>query len=124
MQVKRRRLGLWLAAFALALHAFWPLISQARPKAVALIPVCTIGGETHYTEVPLGKTPAEEQSASHFDHCSLCSLGGERLALASTVLSIDSLPEAIDERLLVAAVPSRSKSISNSAHPRAPPSFS
>jgi len=72
----KRKLGLLLATFAIALHALWPLIAQAKPKSVALVPVCTIGGETHYTEVPLGKSPAEERSASHFEHCSLCTLGG------------------------------------------------
>jgi len=72
--------GAWLAAAAIALHAFWPLIATARPQSVALVPVCTVEGVTHYIEVPGGKSPLDESSSKHHEHCSFCFLG-ERLAL-------------------------------------------
>jgi hypothetical protein len=72
--------GAWLAAAAIALHAFWPLIANARPKSVALVPVCTVEGITHYIEVPGGQSPLDESSSAQHEHCSFCFLG-ERLAL-------------------------------------------
>ena len=72
--------GAWLAALAIALHAFWPLIANAQPKSVALVPVCTVEGVTHYLEIPGGKSPLDESSSAHHEHCSFCFLG-ERLAL-------------------------------------------
>lgn len=46
-----------LAALAIALHALWPLIVQARPKqAPMLVPVCTVDGVTHYLELPAGRS--------------------------------------------------------------------
>ena len=41
----------WLAILAVALNALWPLIAQARPKNVLLVPVCTVEGVTHYMEL-------------------------------------------------------------------------
>jgi hypothetical protein len=74
--------GAWLAAAAIALNALWPLIANARPQAVALVPVCTVEGITHYIEVPGGKSPLDESSAKQHEHCSFCFVG-ERLALPS-----------------------------------------
>lgn len=71
--------GAWLAALAIALHALWPLMANARPKSVALVPVCTVEGVTHYLEIPGGKSPLDESSSARHEHCSLCFLG-ERLA--------------------------------------------
>jgi hypothetical protein len=119
----RRRAGLLLASIAIALHAFWPLIAQARPDTVALVPICTVGGETHYTEVPLGKTPAEEQSASHFEHCSLCSLGGERAVMASGTLAISPMQSPSCRPSRTAAWTFESKA-TPSARPRGPPGAS
>ena len=53
----------------MALQALWPLIAQARPAT--LVPVCTVGGVTHYVEVPVGGSPAD----AHDEHCSLCVAG-------------------------------------------------
>ena len=61
------KLRAWLAIAAIALNALWPLIAQARPAT--LVPVCTVGGETHYIEIPAGGTP------STHEHCSLCVVG-------------------------------------------------
>jgi hypothetical protein len=56
----------WLAIVAMALNALWPLIVQARPAT--LVPVCTVGGTTHYIELPGGSTPVD----SHQGHCAFC----------------------------------------------------
>jgi len=84
MSMRRRPLAAWLAIFAIALQALWPLVAQAKPKSVVLVPVCTVQGVTHYIELPLGGKPGEPQSdpraASQHDHCSFCSSGGERVA--------------------------------------------
>jgi hypothetical protein len=70
-----RRLGIWLATLAIALHAAWPLIANARPKSVHLVPLCTVEGVTHYLEVPGGTTPLDESANTHHDHCAFCFLG-------------------------------------------------
>jgi len=70
-----RRLGHWLAIVAIALHAAWPLLANARPKSVHLVPLCTVDGVTHYTELPGGKSPLDESANTHREHCSFCFLG-------------------------------------------------
>ena len=81
-----RRLGTWLAIVAIALQALWPLIAAARPSSVALVPVCTVDGVTHYLEVPTGKSPVDE-SASHTGHCPYCFFG-ERLSLPALPIAL------------------------------------
>ena len=70
-----RRIGTWLATLAIALHAAWPLIANAKPKSAHLVPLCTVEGVTHYIEVPGGTTPLDESANAHHDHCSFCFLG-------------------------------------------------
>jgi hypothetical protein len=71
-----RTLATWLATLAIALHAFWPLIAHAKPKAAGpLVPVCTVDGITHYLELPPVDSPAERQYKAHHDHCSFCFAG-------------------------------------------------
>lgn len=70
-----RRLGHWLAVLAIALHAAWPLLANARPKSVHLVPLCTVEGVTHYIELPSGKSPLDESANTHREHCSFCFLG-------------------------------------------------
>ena len=82
-----RRLPAYLAIVAIVLQALWPLLAQAKPKSVVLVPVCTVQGVTHYIELPVGGKPGEPPSdpraASQHDHCSFCSGGGDRVALAA-----------------------------------------
>jgi hypothetical protein len=68
----------------MALQAFWPLLAQAKPRSVALVPVCTVEGVTHYLELPAGKTPGGKGSAAHFEHCALCTLGDDRAPAVQT----------------------------------------
>lgn len=74
-----RRLGTWLGIAALVLQLGWPLLAGALPRAVALVPLCTVDGVTHYLEVPAGKDP-RDIPALHGDHCPLCCTGSTALA--------------------------------------------
>src|SRR6266436_4827389 len=76
-----RRAAAWIAILAIALQALWPLLAQAKPKSVLLVPVCTVQGVTHYVELPSGNAPVEQRAASQHDHCSFCSLGGGPVVL-------------------------------------------
>lgn len=81
MSLRRHRsTAAWLAILAIALQALWPLLAQAKPKSVLLVPVCTVQGVTHYVELPKSDAPVERKAASQHDHCSFCASGGERLA--------------------------------------------
>jgi hypothetical protein len=77
-----RRLGSWLALAAIALQIAWPVLVNAKPRSVTLVPLCTVDGVTHYLEVNTGKTPLEE-STKHTSHCSLCYLGLATVGLPS-----------------------------------------
>jgi len=70
-----RKLGTWLAILAIALQAAWPLLAAAMPRAVTLVPLCTVDGVTHYLEVPTGKAPLDDSAAKHQDHCAFCFVG-------------------------------------------------
>ena len=72
--MRARSVASWLAILAMALNALWPLLSQAKPRSVTLVPVCTVGGETHYLELPAGKTPLEQKTGTQGEHCSYCTL--------------------------------------------------
>jgi Protein of unknown function (DUF2946) len=78
-----RRLGHWLAILAIALHAAWPLLANARPKSVHLVPLCTVEGITHYLEVPGGNSPLDDSANAHHDHCAFCFLGAGAPLLSS-----------------------------------------
>ena len=83
MSGSMQKVASWLAIGAMALQALWPLIAQARPAT--LVPVCTVGGETHYAEVPGAPAPAD----SH--HCQLC-VAGAALPCAAVVAASDAVP--------------------------------
>ena len=77
-----RRLAALAAVLAISLQALWPLIAQAQPRVAGeLVPVCTVNGITHYIELPASKTPLEEGSASHGEHCQLCVFGATKANL-------------------------------------------
>src|SRR3954465_4822324 len=83
MKRRNRAIAAYLACIAMALQALWPLIAQAKPRSVTLVPVCTVQGVTHYLELPTGNSPLEQKSSSQHEHCSYCSFGGERAILPS-----------------------------------------
>jgi hypothetical protein len=87
-----RPFAAWLAILAIALQALWPLLAQAKPKSVVLVPVCTVQGVTHYLELPAGSAPVEQKAASQHDHCSFCSAGAA-LPVAAP-LGVSACPDA------------------------------
>jgi hypothetical protein len=96
-----RKLATWLGVAAIALQIALPLLAGALPRSVALVPLCTVDGVTHYVEVPTGKSPVDE--SSHAGHCPLCCLGGTALAGARPTLAISAAQPA--ERFVHEAAP-------------------
>jgi hypothetical protein len=122
MTPRKNRLAVWIAVLAMALNALWPLIAQAKPRSVTLVPVCTVQGVTHYLELPGGKSPLEQKSSAQHEHCSYCSFGGERVALSpfQSIVAVE-----IQQTQPVRVEDQRSRSEQTSfARPRAPPAIS
>jgi hypothetical protein len=123
MTQRQNRIAAWVAILAIALNALWPLIAQAKPRSVTLVPVCTVQGVTHYLELPAGNSPLEQKSSAQHEHCSYCSFGAERVALSPLLQSIvaieiqETQPVHFEDRF------SRSEKASF-ARPRAPPAIS
>ena len=97
-----RKLGTWLGIAAIALQVALPLLAGALPRSVALVPLCTVDGVTHYLEVPTGKSPLHE-SAGHAGHCPLCCASGAALAGARPVLALPGAAPA--DRFVPEAAP-------------------
>jgi hypothetical protein len=102
----------WLAILAIALQSLWPLLAQAKPRSVTLVPICTVGGETHYVELETGG------GQSHEEHCKACPVGAA--ALASRVSDLPSIQVAFSI-LAGEDNPAVDRFVSY-AHSRAPPS--
>ena len=120
----RRPVAAYLAILAIALQALWPLLAQAKPKNVVLVPVCTVQGVTHYIELPSGNgAPIEQHAASQHDHCSFCTFGGERAALTSSLppVLLARIDEAAPRHVAVSELKSETP---YSVRPRAPPAVS
>ncbi|SRR5581483_7608331 len=119
--MKLRRSAAWLAALAMALQALWPLIAQARPRSVTLVPICAVEGVTHYYELKGGETPLEKRSASQHEHCAFCAFHDARaIALPNAPRPpLVSHPAAVTPlyALVAQAVAQRHPP----ARPRAPP---
>ena len=125
MRLYRNRFAALLAMLAMALQALWPLLAQAKPRVPGIqVPVCTIEGITHYTELPAPDSPVEKSSAAHHELCQMCVFGAERLAVlpvAPPFVGLVQEPQrTLDSRLAVSS-PSSSH---RPALPRAPPAFS
>ena len=122
----RRSLPAWLAIFALSLQALWPLLAHAKPaQAPHLVPLCTVDGTTHFVEIPGGKSPAEQRSASFHEHCKLCVFGADRVAALPCaqvpVLRVDAVPASVAAPAAPVFAPLLS---APPAPPRAPPVLS
>jgi hypothetical protein len=122
----QRRFVALAAVLAISLQAFWPLIAQAQPRAAGeLVPVCTVNGITHYIELPVGKTPLEQRSSSHGEHCKLCVSGSERgVALLSLNVAVYSSAKEISEEKFEKVRPLLESRARPPAQPRAPPAVS
>jgi hypothetical protein len=124
MMRSRRRPVAWIAAFAMALHALWPLLAHAKPQqAPHLVALCTVDGTTHYVELPAGKPPAGEHSAAQ--HCKLCTFGAERAFAPAPAAYIASAPvaPAAQPHAALRDEPFSSHCLPP-AQPRAPPALS
>src|SRR4051812_26318584 len=115
-----RRLGTWLATLAIALHAAWPLIANAKPNSAHLVPLCTVEGVTHYVEVPGGSSPLDKSADAHHEHCSFCFLGMGGL-LASQV-NVSRTPAVTADRIAFAVEHSHTSTTLIIYGARAPPS--
>jgi hypothetical protein len=113
-----RRLGHWLALLAIALHAVWPLLANAAPKSVHLVPLCTVEGITHYLEVP-GSTPLDDSANTHHGHCAFCFLGSG--ALAPSHVAAPSITTQATERVIMGTENSYSSNALIVHGARAPP---
>jgi hypothetical protein len=107
----------WLAMLAIALHALWPLIAQARPKSALLVPLCTVEGVTHYIELPGGRTPLDESAASHQEHCAYCfpALQAQRVLVfqpEKSVQAVDPVVTDCDSRTSILIMDARGPPIS------------
>ncbi|HWA39725.1 MAG TPA: DUF2946 family protein [Burkholderiales bacterium] len=111
MSARLHGVARWLPILAIALQALWPLLAQAKPRSVALVPICTVGGETHYLELETGGP------APHEEHCKACPVGAA--ALASCVRAFSS-PEIAFRVPAGEDHPADRRFISH-ARPRAPP---
>jgi len=125
MPLYRNRFAALIAILAMALQALWPLVAQAKPRISGIqVPVCTIEGITHYTELPAPDSPVEKSSAAHHEHCKMCVFGAERLAVlpvASPLIKLAQGPELAPESFFAISSPS---SFHRPALPRAPPAVS
>jgi len=123
-KTRHRSIAAWLAIAAMALQALWPLVAQAKPRAVALVPVCTVDGVTHYLELKTGDTPLEQKSASHQDHCAFCSFESGRGAALPSAPVVPFVPQDPAEAAIDAASPPQAQSLHVLlARPRAPPAI-
>lgn len=124
MMSRRRTLPAWLAIIALSLHALWPLIAQARPKMPGmLIHICAMDGRSQFIELALDGSPLEKRSAAQHEHCSMCVLSGDRLAvLPPAPIASMAVPFAASEAPVASAGAAPPRSHSHPpAYPRAPP---
>jgi hypothetical protein len=101
-------------------------LSHARPKDPSLlVPVCTIDGVTHYLELKSGKTPLDERSASHGEHCKLCVFGGDRdVALGPRDVVVFVASNSNELKAIPRPVSLSEPANHHSARPRAPPAIS
>jgi hypothetical protein len=91
------RSGTVAAVLAVLLNALWPLLAHAKPADSLLVPVCTLGGETHYIEMERGDSPLDQRSQAQHEHCKLCVFAAERASLPPMqfpVLTVALLPDA------------------------------
>jgi len=124
MKRTQKRMAAWLAMLAIALHAQWPVPAHAGSGGrTLLLPMCAMVGLVHEVEVPLGDSPFDNRSPTHFKHCNLCSFGAERLVAAppNFVAMAQATPAGLPAPAY-RALPSADPLAYSYAQPRAPPS--
>ncbi len=126
MPLRRNRFASVLAMLAMALQAFWPLLSHARPKVSSLlVPVCTIDGISHVIDLKTGKTPLDERTKLHGEHCKLCVFdSGRDAALLPLVVFSFPDPDSRNTKRIFYQASLSKPAIPSPAQPRAPPQSS
>jgi hypothetical protein len=124
--MRRNRGAAWIAALAVIVQALWPLLSHARPKDRSLsVPICAIDGISHYIDLKPVKTPLDDRSAPHGEHCKLCVFGSDRtVALPPDPVALLAIVDIFEEQLVAQPVPLAEPLNHPPAQPRAPPEFS
>jgi hypothetical protein len=118
----RRALQTWIAIFAIAFNALWPLAANALPKPAALPTgheICTAFG---ITVLPASESaPEPDRTAKPQSHCTFCffAVGADPVV---------ALPHIRINGLLIEAAPtfddplaSPTAPVFSPAHPRGPP---
>ena len=109
---------------AVLLNALWPLLAHARPADSLTVPVCTVGGETHYIEIGRGDSPLDQRSNAQHDHCKLCVFSAERPLLAPAAAPVLSLQATSTAVVAPPGTPVPPSVFLSTARPRAPPAIS
>lgn len=123
MTLRRERLAAWIAAFAVALNALWPLIAQAQPKSTRLVTtICSSGGDVHTVDLS-GNLPSNGSGTTH-DHCKLCVAGGDRFQILQEKSDFPVRAASPSTGIFAPILAADFRSTSNSpARPRAPPAI-
>jgi hypothetical protein len=127
MKPAQRNSAIWIAIFAMGLHALWPLVAQARPKMPGmLVHICAMDGRSHFIELAPDRSPLEKRSAAQVEHCKMCVFGSDRVAvLPSAAIPALAIPAAATEGFLSSAATAPPRSLPHPpAYPRAPPAAS
>jgi len=118
----RSRIAAYVAVFTLAIQALAPLLAQLQARSTVLLPLCSVDGATHYVEVPLGADPLKQRTPGGHEHCSLCTLGADRLAfLAPLGAGLFAGPDAAGDCPSRASPNAPESQVLAFARPRAPP---
>jgi hypothetical protein len=114
-----RRFSAWIAILAMTLNALWPLIAQAKPiQAAALHEICTAEGLQVVPAAPEDRPSGTKLSP----HCAFCSLGADRIAIATSPLAgVTHAPDAREVLRVAFDAPLPASHARSPAQPRAPP---
>jgi hypothetical protein len=120
MPLFRNRFAAVLAALAMALQGFWPLLSQAQPADASLFgTICSVDGAK---SVDLSGGPLPAGGGQHQKHCALCVAGGDRVAALAPAPAPILFSPAFTADIPAAQPAAQFRSTSASpAIPRAPP---
>jgi hypothetical protein len=118
----RHRAAAYFAVLALAIQAFAPVLAQLQARSTVLVPLCSVDGVTHYVEVPLGADPLKQRTPGGHEHCSLCTVGVDRLAfLAPFGARLLAVPDAAGNRPPSLSANAPESPALTFARPRGPP---
>ncbi|HYL25166.1 MAG TPA: DUF2946 family protein [Burkholderiales bacterium] len=115
----RRQIATYLAVLAIAIQGFGPLLQQGRASSVVLVPLCTVDGVTHYLELPAA--PAKQGAPGQHEHCSLCTVGADRLAFLPALDAKLFVPSAASARPPMSSAKVLQSQALRFSRPRAPP---